>query len=568
MVQQVIREWCRTLRHAAVEREADSCLLSRFVAAGDEIAFAALVRRHGPLVWSVCQRVLFHHQDTEDAFQATFLVLARRAKNVGQPGQLANWLFGVARRTARNLLRSRDRRSRLLEAARNHLPSRQPSVVDGLPTAVDEELERLPDRYRLPILLCCLEGKSHVEAAASLAWPTGTVAGRLSRGRELLRTRLRRRGIEVTAVTLATALGGLGEACLSELLIESTALLAQAALRPEVYVAVVAAPLRELARQSMPASSLPWVHGATLLSTLMAVAMGLGAFMLSGLPLSAVDAPPPRGGEQAVLPPKVLPSPHFVRLPADPGAEVLRYELVDPGTEQLKVAMTLRSDGTLQFLGKTPLAGQATARLAIEEVQDLLQFIVHDQQFCTIDADALGRELRWRYQDDGAYTNNGEEPLTRIRLRTPDYEREVTWSHLESSALMYRECPALPRLLAVARRLKNLWQIEEAGGTRQVAAWADAATRLARQTWPDQPPFAVEHFQGLSPEAGGKGQRCTFARGIKYSSPDYFSVTLLLSDAGPPRIIQANPGPSYQVPSAPRRMCLMPTMVGGAELAD
>src|SRR4051794_9251536 len=105
MVTSVINKWGRTLRRAVAGREPDARLLARFVAARDEVAFEELVRRHGEMVWGVCQRVLFHQQDTEDAFQATFLVLAQRAGAIGRPNRLANWLFGVAQRTALSLRR-------------------------------------------------------------------------------------------------------------------------------------------------------------------------------------------------------------------------------------------------------------------------------------------------------------------------------------------------------------------------------------------------------------------------------------------------------------------------------
>src|SRR5438270_13483465 len=94
MVREIVSHWSRMLRCAAVDRESDEQLLHRFAASRDEVAFEALVRRHGPMVWGVCQRILFHHQDAEDAFQAAFLVLAKKAGRVGRSGRLANWLYG------------------------------------------------------------------------------------------------------------------------------------------------------------------------------------------------------------------------------------------------------------------------------------------------------------------------------------------------------------------------------------------------------------------------------------------------------------------------------------------
>ena len=229
MVREIVHYWCRRLRSAAVDAESDELLLRRFAAGRDEVAFEALIRRHGPMVWGVCQRVLFHHQDAEDAFQAAFLVLARKAATAGRSGRLANWLFGVARRTAWNVRRRRERRAQL-EQPQGHL-TELPAAAPPGPHAcevVDEEIARLPDRYRLPIVLCCLQGKTHAEAGEHLSWPTGTVAGRLSRGRELLKDRLRRRGIDVAAAGFGLTVAADGVA--APLRGESVAALARCAL--------------------------------------------------------------------------------------------------------------------------------------------------------------------------------------------------------------------------------------------------------------------------------------------------------------------------------------------------
>src|SRR5262249_54173146 len=170
--------------------------LEQFVARRDEAAFAALLRRHGPMVWGVCRRLLLHPQDAEDAFQVTFLILARKAAAIGQRKLLANWLFGVARRSAlkmRALRTRRARRAQLCADPPDH-PMKLETPGDDFRAVLDEELARLPAKYRLPLLLCGLEGMTHAEAARHLHWPIGTVAGRLSRGRELLRSRLVRRG--------------------------------------------------------------------------------------------------------------------------------------------------------------------------------------------------------------------------------------------------------------------------------------------------------------------------------------------------------------------------------------
>jgi RNA polymerase sigma factor (sigma-70 family) len=191
----------------------DAQLLSRFAQARDaagELAFRALVERHGPMVLGVCRQILRHAHDADDAFQATFLVLVRKAPSIRAGDSLAPWLYSVACRTAH---RARE------TAARHRAACTDPVVVEDassedlytldLRPLLLEELGRLPEKYRTPIVLCHLEGKTHEEAARLLCWPVGTVSGRLSRGRQLLRTRLQRRGITVPSalVPLAGLLG-------------------------------------------------------------------------------------------------------------------------------------------------------------------------------------------------------------------------------------------------------------------------------------------------------------------------------------------------------------------------
>jgi RNA polymerase sigma factor (sigma-70 family) len=264
-----VLRYLRSLAPPGRDAEApDEELLARF-AARDEAAFAALLWRHGPMVFGVCARALGDTPDAEDAFQATFVVLAHRAHSVSRPGLLANWLYGVARRTA---LKARARAARRQAAERGAGPMTETDPADEaarreLLLVLDDELGRLPERYRVPLVLCYLGGHTHEAAARRLGCPRKTITTRLARGCERLRAALARRGVALSLVALAAALTRTAQA-LPPGLPETTVHAATAGAVP----AGVAALAREVLR-SMRVSKLKWLAVLLLAAGVVAVAL-------------------------------------------------------------------------------------------------------------------------------------------------------------------------------------------------------------------------------------------------------------------------------------------------------
>jgi RNA polymerase sigma factor (sigma-70 family) len=185
----------------------DAQLLTRFAERRDEAAFEALVRRHAPMVLSVCRRLLRNVHDAEDAFQVVFLVLAQKAVSVRPREAVAGWLYGVARKAALKARAAAARRREHPVAELGDLPEPPPrhDPAEDLWPLLERELSRLPEKYRAVVVLCDLEGRSRRDAARLLGWPEGTVDGRLARARALLARRLRHCGGALVGATLVAA---------------------------------------------------------------------------------------------------------------------------------------------------------------------------------------------------------------------------------------------------------------------------------------------------------------------------------------------------------------------------
>jgi RNA polymerase sigma factor (sigma-70 family) len=273
--------------------DADAELLRRFVADRDEQAFTTLVWRHAPLVLGTCRRVLVREVDAEDAFQAVFLVLARKAASVRRGQSLGAWLYRVAYHVAvraRADLARRRRHER--EAADVRRTDEQTDDVwRQLRPVLDEELSRLPAKYRDALALCYFEGKTHSEAARELNCPTGSMSWRLARGRELLRRRLVRRGVTLSAGGLAGLLADQGKAAASALLVMPT----------------VTAAVRFAAGAAASGRAVAWAN--TVLHAMVAgrIKIALGLVLCLGLAVAGADVlssstrgdegPPRTGGE-------------------------------------------------------------------------------------------------------------------------------------------------------------------------------------------------------------------------------------------------------------------------------
>jgi RNA polymerase sigma factor (sigma-70 family) len=298
--------WRSPLLASGADESPDRVLLTRYLESGDEAAFAALLHRHGPMVLGVCRRLLGHAADAEDAFQATFLLLAQSAGSIRQRDSVGGWLHGTAQRTA---AQARLRRARRPPADAGGESAEAPKPEDELlwqelRWALDEELARLPERYRSPMVLCHLEGATQTEAAARLGWSRATLGRRLDRGLALLRARLTGRGLALPAgMLLAGLLHHSARASLPASLLAGSlqaARLLRAGLPP---VAVAPPRVAALVRQASPTVGIGKWKVAFFLLLAAGLAGGAGLYAHH-----AFEAAPPEG-RRAAAPPAARPRP-------------------------------------------------------------------------------------------------------------------------------------------------------------------------------------------------------------------------------------------------------------------
>jgi RNA polymerase sigma factor (sigma-70 family) len=327
----------------------DRQLLEAFVTRRDEVAFEMLLQRHGPMVMGVCRRLLRDCHDAEDAFQATFLVLVRKARSISTPALLGNWLYGVAYRTALEAKRASARRKakeRQAGMARIEAGEHQKSL-DWRPL-LDQELSRLPLKYRCPVVLCDLEGKTHGEAAQLLGCPVGTVGSRLARARARLAKRLSRHGLPVSVGALSMALSqGEATAVVSPPLIAATVKAASwLAAGQALTASVVSANVALLVKGVMQSMFLTNVKIAVVSLLVLGVAGAGGAslaYQIAGTPAkeTAVYVQDPKG-------------------PSDP--EKLKQEI-----EQLKKELQQMRDEMQVLKSKLVASGQDSQELLYQD---------------------------------------------------------------------------------------------------------------------------------------------------------------------------------------------------------
>jgi RNA polymerase sigma factor (sigma-70 family) len=338
----------------------DGQLLEHFVNRHDEVALEALVHRHANMVWGVCRRVLQSHHDAEDAFQATFLVLLRKATTIVPRERIGNWLYGVAHQTAR---KARATRAKKQARERQGMDIPQPAAPeqqlwDDLHPILDEEMSRLPDNYRAVLVLCELEGKTAKEAARQLGVPEGTVASRLARGRALLAKRLTRYGLAVSGGTVAALLGekaAAGPISVVSSTIKSLSLVASGTALPAGAISARVAALTESVLKAMLLNKLRAVKAVLVVLGACALAAGTGLLAMQ-LPLAAQQRDATQVGsinaERRPTPPQEKTQKRVDRYgdPLPPGA-IARLGTVRLRHHDAVTAVAFAQDGTTLLSG-------------------------------------------------------------------------------------------------------------------------------------------------------------------------------------------------------------------------
>jgi RNA polymerase sigma factor (sigma-70 family) len=328
--------------------ETDARLMERFIRQGDGHAFASLVRRHGPMVYGVCRRVLGNADDAEDVFQATFLVLVRKARSVRTLASIGSWLHGVAYRTALEARRAMARRRAKEAQVPGHTAPTDQAFLDELREVLDLELARLPERYRQVVVLCDLAGQGRKEFASRLHCPEGTIASRLAKARTLLAARLTRHGLTFSTATLGAALAAeAASACVPPSWLSATAqaaghFAANTAGTAGVASARVASLVQGVCRTML-------VRQLTTIGAIVLV-VALAGFGAGAVYFQAATAGPP--GDDKAVPGAAHAKPEDARLELQRLKEELQLLRQKAATLEARVAEMERAQPEVVFRGK------------------------------------------------------------------------------------------------------------------------------------------------------------------------------------------------------------------------
>jgi RNA polymerase sigma factor (sigma-70 family) len=377
-----LRHLCRLATVQSARELADHELLKRFIGEKDEAAFAVLVERHGRMILGVCRRALGSAHDAEDACQTTFLVLAQKASSIRKTTSLPSWLHGVASRVAANLKRERMRRCRReRESHRPPIPDPATEVSwREVQTVLDEELERLPERWRAPLILCHLQGRTRDEAAQQLGLSVPCLHGQLVRGRTALCKALTRRGIALSGALLATAVAeGVSRAALSPALVLDTA-----------KAAVLLSGGRALNTGLVSTEILSLAQGVIRNMFLTKLKVGAAALLCAGLLLTALGSSLTSVGAEEQKKAPAQPFPGAARQASEEHAAAVPP--VSPPADKDRAAMV----GTWE---STETVTRRIGDKVFPPEERKVRWVVTDDKFIRTSSDGF-IEQEWRYQLD------------------------------------------------------------------------------------------------------------------------------------------------------------------------
>ncbi|HLJ93179.1 MAG TPA: sigma-70 family RNA polymerase sigma factor [Gemmataceae bacterium] len=411
---------------------ADAQLLERFVNDHDGAAFEVLVWRHGPMVLNVCRRLLHQEQDAEDAFQATFLTLVRKAPAISKRHAVASWLYKVAYRIALEAKAAASER-KLRESQVTQLPQPSQATPDlaawhELRAVLDEEVHRLPAKYRLPVILCYFQGKTHEEIARDLGCPKGTVAIRLSRARELLRPRLARRGLTLSGGMLTALLSDYATAAVvSQALVKGTVQSAQLFAAGETVAGVLSARSVALAEGALKSMFMTKLKMAAALVLLIGVTgTGTGILTYRGM---AGEQAIPQSANAIPLPAPDLSKPTITVSAGQPNAVVQAdgKRSADQAKAELAMAIDLYEEQERQWTKEL-----IRARLELMQREDKLRMVEQE-------ANPANSEIFARLNAARKALAQREKVLPKDNPRLNDMRDELRWLEVEWKAILDKQ---------------------------------------------------------------------------------------------------------------------------------